>query len=138
MDLSSFFNKVTFKDSPSRLVNLSIAFAIIILLILIIVKFSSGFEGLYDPTQSVTMYHRTDCNACRSVMPEWEVFVENMKTDGNIFTRTVDCSNPANLGECAYITRVPTVIKRQTSGRQHMFKGSHTVAGYYNFATTEY
>ena len=138
MDGTTFFNKVTFRDSPPRWVSIAMASVIIILLVLMVVGFTSGFEGLYDPTQSVTMYHRTDCSACRSVMPEWAAFVENMKTDGNIFTKTVDCSNPANVGECANITRVPTVVKRQTSGRQHTFKGSHTAAGYYNFATTEY
>lgn len=94
-----------------------------------------------DPTVMVTLYYRSDCPACKAIMPHWALLVKNLRTDGRVMTRALDCSDPANTADCLKNNPgglVPALVKTQASGRTHLFRGNHYIANYYDFANRDY
>ncbi len=100
-----------------------------------------SFSQGSDPTVDITLYYKDDCPSCPPVFYHWAKLVSNLRADGRILPRAVDCGDPINAAECARQNPnglVPTLVKRQISGRSHVFSGNHHHANYYDFANRDY
>ncbi len=121
--------------------------AFIILLIIFVIHYMM-MEGMLesfsqgpDPTLSITLYYKQDCPQCVPVFGHWATMVSNLTSDGRIKSRAVDCNDVNGSAECVKYNPtgvVPAIIKRQASGRTHLFTGNHHHANYYEFANQDY
>lgn len=108
------------------------------LLSLIFNILTTEHESLYDPTTVVTFYYRSSSPSTQLVLPIWDTFIRNAKSDGKFITRLIDCDDPDAHPSCKSIDDAPVLIKRQASGNERKFNGSHTAANYYHFANMDY
>lgn len=91
-----------------------------------------------DPTVTLTFYYKPNCPSCDAVKYHWAVVVKNLKTDGKIRTRAVNCDDPQYASECNRWSGHPVIVKQQVSGRERRFNGNFTYQNIYDFANRDY
>jgi thiol-disulfide isomerase/thioredoxin len=120
MKLSKVVKRVL---KPSNLLKL---FAVIILILLFNFCTCSreGFEGANE----LILFHMNDCGHCKTLMPEWEKFVDENST--NIATRSVELNDDPSLVKKYKIDGFPTIILIGKGGKKlDTYEGPRTAAG---------
>ncbi len=125
------------KANPWRL-GVVILTVLLILCMLTRNGFTDRFSQGPDPTEVVTLYYKPNCPSCQPAYYHWAMLSRNLRTDGRIRTRSVNCDDPAYANECNRWSGHPIFVRRQASGREHRFRGNLTYQNLYNFANRDY